>query len=46
MGTIKGNQHLKFENQEPIANLQLTLLQRAGIAIESHGDSTGTFEDV
>ncbi|MGV3592366.1 MAG: DUF1552 domain-containing protein [Gammaproteobacteria bacterium] len=45
-GTIKGNQHLKFDNQEPIANLQLTLLQRAGIAVESHGDSTGTFEQV
>ncbi|HEY0962825.1 MAG TPA: DUF1552 domain-containing protein [Pseudomonadales bacterium] len=45
-GTIKGNQHLKFDNQEPIANLQLTLLQRAGIAIEQHGDSTGTFEAV
>lgn len=45
-GAIKGNQHLKFDNQEPIANLQLTLLQRAGIPIEQHGDSTGTFEAV
>jgi hypothetical protein len=45
-GALKGNQHLKFDNQEPLANLQLTLLQRAGIAVESHGDSTGTFEAV
>ena len=40
-GTIRGNQHLSFDNQEPLANLLLTLLQRAGIPIEQHGDSTG-----
>ncbi len=45
-GKIKGNQHLKFDNQEPLANLHLTLLQRAGVPVESHGDSTGTFEAV
>jgi hypothetical protein len=45
-GAIKGNQHIKFERQEPISNLLLTLLQRAGIPVESHGDSTGTFEAV
>ncbi|MES2623634.1 MAG: DUF1552 domain-containing protein, partial [Pseudomonadota bacterium] len=36
-GTIKGNQHLKFDNQEPLANLLLTLLQRAGVPVEQHG---------
>jgi hypothetical protein len=45
-GALKGNQHLKFDNQEPLANLLLTLLQRAGVPVESHGDSTGTFEAV
>ena len=45
-GKIKGNQHLKFDNHEPLANLLLTLLQRADIPVESHGDSTGTFEAV
>lgn len=45
-GKIKGNQHLKFDNQEPLANLLLTLLQRAGVPVEQHGDSTGTFEAV
>ncbi len=45
-GKIKGNQHLKFDNQEPLANLLLTLLQRAGVPAEKHGDSTGTFEAV
>ena len=45
-GKIKGNQHLKFDNHEPLSNLLLTLLQRADIPVESHGDSTGTFEAV
>ena len=45
-GTIKGNQHLKVADHTPIANLHLTLLQRAGIPIESPGDSNGTFAEV
>jgi hypothetical protein len=45
-GTIKGNQHLKYEDHTPVANLLLTLLQRAGIPAESHGDSTGSFAEV
>jgi hypothetical protein len=45
-GKIKGNQHLKFDQQEPLANLLLTLLQRAGVPVTQHGDSTGTFEEV
>ena len=45
-GTIKGNQHLKYEDHTPLANLLLTLMHRAGIAVESHGDSTGTFAEV
>ncbi|MDT8398234.1 MAG: DUF1552 domain-containing protein [Pseudomonadales bacterium] len=45
-GKIKGNQHLKYEDHTPVANLLLTLLQRAGIALEQHGDSTGTFAEV
>jgi hypothetical protein len=45
-GRIKGNQHLKFDNQEPLANLLLTLLQRADVPVEQFGDSTGPFEAV
>jgi hypothetical protein len=45
-GKIKGNQHLKFDNQEPLANLLLTLLQRAGVPVEQFGDSSGPFEAV
>lgn len=45
-GKIKGNQHLVYEDRTPIANLHLTLLERMGINVESHGDSNGTFAEV
>lgn len=45
-GTIKGNQHLQYDDHTPLSNLLLTLLQRAGVPIESHGDSTGAFAEV
>ena len=45
-GTIRGNQHIKAADHTPLANLHLTLLQRAGITVESHGDSNGTFAEV
>ena len=37
-GKIKGNQHLKYPDQTPLSNLLLTLVQRAGIAVEKVGD--------
>ena len=45
-GTIKGGQHLVYPQDTPLANLHLTLLNRAGIPEESFGDSTGTFAEV
>ncbi|MBN4053611.1 DUF1552 domain-containing protein [Haliea sp. AH-315-K21] len=45
-GTIKGGQHLFYEQNTPHANLLLTLLNRAGIAEESFGDSTGVLAEV
>jgi hypothetical protein len=45
-GTLKGGQHLAYPQDTPHANLLLTLLQRAGIAEESFGDSTGTLAEV
>jgi hypothetical protein len=45
-GTIKGGQHLKYDDHTPLSNLLLTLLQRAGVPVEQHGDSTGVFADV
>jgi len=40
-GTIRGGQHLAYEQNTPHANLLLTLLNRAGVEQESFGDATG-----
>src|SRR5689334_12852316 len=45
-GKIKGNQHLHYPQDTPLANLWLTLLQRAGIQIDKHGISTGVLSEV
>jgi hypothetical protein len=45
-GKLKGNQHLVYEDHTPIANLLLTLLQSAGVPVESHGDSDGTMPEL
>jgi hypothetical protein len=45
-GKLKGNQHINVGEPLPIANLLVTLLQRAGVPLEVHGDSTGTIEAV
>jgi hypothetical protein len=45
-GRIKGNQHLRYPDQSPLANLLLTLLRRAGVPADAVGDSTGEFADV
>ncbi len=40
-GALKGSQHLTMPEHTPIANLHLTLLQKAGIKVEKFGNSTG-----
>jgi hypothetical protein len=45
-GRIKGGQHLHYPQDTPHANLLVTLLQRAGVPIDSLGNSTGTFAEV
>jgi uncharacterized protein DUF1552 len=45
-GTVRGGQHLKLAQDTPHANLILTLLLRAGIPVESLGNSTGDLADV
>jgi hypothetical protein len=45
-GSIKGGQHLHYPQDTPHANLLLTLLQRAGVPIQTLGNSTGTFVEV
>ena len=45
-GKIKGGQHVQFPQDTPLANLMLTLLDRAGIPIDHIGDSNGLMTEV
>ena len=45
-GKLKGGQHLKYPDRTPVSNLLLTVLNRAGVPVESLGDSTGEFSEV
>jgi hypothetical protein len=45
-GVLRGGQHINFAERTPLANLHLTLLQRAGIQIEKVGDSTGAITEL
>ena len=38
---IKGDRHLRAPEGTPLANLQLTLLDKLGVDVEHFGDSTG-----
>jgi hypothetical protein len=40
-GQIKGGRHLKYPPGTPLTNLQLSLLEKMGLRMESFGDSTG-----
>ncbi len=45
-GQVKGNQHLRYPDRTPIANMHVALLNRVGIATEKFGDSTGQFTEI
>jgi hypothetical protein len=45
-GTVKGGQHLRYPDRTPVSNMLLTVLNRAGVPIESLGDSTGELAEV
>jgi Protein of unknown function (DUF1552) len=45
-GTIKGGRHLVYPDDTPLANLQLTLLNKMGVPAETLGDSTGQFREL
>lgn len=40
-GRLKGGRHLRYADEKPLTNLQLTLLDTLGISTDSLGDSTG-----
>ncbi|HEY2844182.1 MAG TPA: DUF1552 domain-containing protein [Bryobacteraceae bacterium] len=43
---VKGGQHLRYPDQTPLANMLLTVLDRAGVPEEKFGDSSGKFAEV
>jgi hypothetical protein len=45
-GKIKGGQHLRYPDRTPLANLLLTVLDRAGVPEEKLGNSTSIFSEV
>jgi hypothetical protein len=45
-GKLTGGQHLKYEDKTPLANLLLTLLDRAGVPVEKVGNSTQVFSEI
>jgi Protein of unknown function (DUF1552) len=41
---VKGNRHLRSQKTVPLANLHLTLLDRAGVRLDRFGDSNGIID--
>ncbi len=40
-GRLKGGRHIRYKDPVPLANVHLTLLEKAGIRLESFADSRG-----
>jgi len=45
-GGMQGGRHIRFDKPQPLANLHLTLLDKAGVDVESFGDSTGIINEL
>lgn len=45
-GRVKGDQHLKYPQDTPLANLMHTILDRANVPLERFGDSTGLLSEI
>ena len=45
-GRLKGGRHIKYPEHTPMANLLMTILDKAGIPQESVGDSTGFLTEI
>ena len=43
-GRVKGGRHIKYAEPTPLANLHLTLLEKAGVHMDAFADSTGKIE--
>ena len=45
-GGMQGGRHIRYDKPQPLANLHLTLLEKAGVDVASFGDSTGTIDEL
>ena len=45
-GGHKGARHIKYPDPAPLANVHLTLLEKAGVHQDKFGDSTGRIEEL
>jgi Protein of unknown function (DUF1552) len=45
-GRIKGGRHIKYTEPTPLANLHLTLLERAGVRMDKFADSKGKVDEL
>lgn len=43
---VKGNRHIVYDKPTPLANLHLSMMDKAGVQLDSFGDSTGLLDDV
>ena len=44
--SVKGGRHVRYDKAEPLANLHLTLLDRAGVRLDSFADSKGKIKEL
>ena len=45
-GALKGGRHLRYAQPAPLANLHLSLLDRAGVRLDSFADSNGRIKEI
>jgi hypothetical protein len=45
-GRVKGGRHIKYAQPTPLANLHLTLLERAGVRMDAFADSKGKVDEL
>ena len=45
-GSLKGNQHISYDDDPPVTNLFMTLLDKLGVRQDTFGDSTGEIKEL
>ena len=45
-GTIKGGRHIRYAQPAPLANLHMTLLDKAGVRVERFADASGMLSEL